>query len=466
MNYIVGMMMVTLGPKAKAGDVFWLTLTVLHHVVPHYHDRNLIGAQIDSRILNDLLAECCPHCNREFEKQSVQPDLFFVEWLLAILSTALDVKLTQRVWDVLLHSGRPAFLRVCLAMMSWCHNKLVEVSIARGKEGAYTMMEIKDVTKLCTDDDMAVILHRSVGLKEIATDERIAVLHRKHKTAIIEETAEREVRREVRKLRETTTLTFDQAKAIRQEFRRSMRRKRGTRGMAPGEEDLQELVKEEIRCEEFRVLLVRLFPSHRQLMEDAAELFFAAFDADGSGTISMEELLRGCALCCSNSLEGFVTNIFNVFDADRSGGLDQEEVTAMVRWLYFVHYAKPPSDDEVKEWVANLFRTVDVDHSGTLEIEELLNGYKTAPLITECFGSVPSMKIPLSYVSPAEQARQQELEMMRDIERINAMLQTKRVAVKMIRSAMVSVLLGSCPRLFSAWRANMLGGSDAREVGM
>ena len=71
------------------------------------------------------------------------------------------------------------------------------------------------------------------------------------------------------------------------------------------------------------------------------------FDADRSGTLDIMELLRGVALCCSKNVDSFVTNMFTVFDVDHSGGLDEEEATAMVQWLYFVHYAKPPSEDEV-----------------------------------------------------------------------------------------------------------------------
>jgi len=144
----------------------------------------------------------------------------------------------------------------------------------------------------------------------------------KYRKVILEETAQRKLRREVHKLKATTTLTLEQGKKIHKEFISCRRRS--------GDETSMDTRAEELDCIEFRALLLKLFPDDAVRMENAAECFFQAFDADSSGTLDIVEIIRGIALCCSRSIEDFVTNVFNVFDVDHSESLDKEEVQSMV----------------------------------------------------------------------------------------------------------------------------------------
>ena len=64
MNFIVATIMVHLEPVdgIREGDMFWLAMTILRRLLTGYHDRNLLGAQVDSKVLSQILAEQSPLC--------------------------------------------------------------------------------------------------------------------------------------------------------------------------------------------------------------------------------------------------------------------------------------------------------------------------------------------------------------------------------------------------------------------
>lgn len=79
--------------------MFWLSLTLFRALLPGYHDRNLLGAQVDARVLSEILEQQDPECFAAFSGLGVSPDLFFVEWVLG--------KATSRaiMLNVVLHVG-------------------------------------------------------------------------------------------------------------------------------------------------------------------------------------------------------------------------------------------------------------------------------------------------------------------------------------------------------------------------
>lgn len=131
------------------------------------------------------------------------------------------------------------------------------------------------------------------------SEEKIRGLRRRHLKEIREELAERSVRQELSKLRNTSNLSMTHANAIQHR--------------------MLQLEHGELTLTSFRKLLCELFPGDTELSTETAELFFDAFDTDKSGTIDVPELIRGAGLCSSKDVSSFVTNMFNVFDVDRSG---------------------------------------------------------------------------------------------------------------------------------------------------
>lgn len=113
MNYIAGVVMTQLKHKEgiREGDMFWLIM-IIFRCLPNYHDQSLSGAQADSRVLSALLAENHPAAAAAFEKNGLTPDLFFVEWLLGVMTSAVSFDTVTTVFEVLLQHGRPSLL-VC-----------------------------------------------------------------------------------------------------------------------------------------------------------------------------------------------------------------------------------------------------------------------------------------------------------------------------------------------------------------
>lgn len=362
MNYIAGVVLIQLGDSGVADhDIFLLTMVVLK-LLPGYHDRSLSGAQADSRVLTELLMQEYPECATDFESNGFTPDLFFVEWLLTVMTSACSVATVSSIFGVLLEHGQTSLLRACVAVMVWCHQQLPAGS---------SLMQIKEIALRCSVEQMAAILQGVIS-NPIVSDQVILDLRKKHLEAIQLENSTRSMRQEISRLRSTSNLTQEHGKALQA---RMLQLSRG------GEIDLAG----------FRAMLSELFPKEWGGNDHTAELFFSAFDTDSSGTLDVTELLRGVGLCCSKDIRGFVSNMFGVFDADESGGLDLAEVQRMVRWLCAVVYLNPPTTAETDQWVELMFATIDQDHSGTLELDEIMRCYVSMPLITECFSEMPSV---------------------------------------------------------------------------
>lgn len=178
MNYIAAVVMTQLKYKEgiREGDMFWLIM-VIFQCLPNYHDRSLSGAQTDSRVLSELLAQAYPEAAAIFEKNGLTPDLFFVEWLLGVMTSAVSIDTVISVFDVLFKIGRPGLLRACVAIMAWCFTRLPENG---------SLMEIKEISMQCTPEEVKSILQMAEQ-DPVASDEQILDLYTKHSIQIQQE---------------------------------------------------------------------------------------------------------------------------------------------------------------------------------------------------------------------------------------------------------------------------------------
>lgn len=62
--------------------------------------------------------------------------------------------------------------------------------------------------------------------------------------------------------------------------------------------------------------------------EATLDAAFAAFDQDGDGTLSFEEVVCGLALLTSGSMDDRIRVAFSAFDVDKNGVIDQRFVRA------------------------------------------------------------------------------------------------------------------------------------------
>ncbi|KAM6308561.1 NADPH oxidase 5-like [Aegotheles albertisi] len=131
----------------------------------------------------------------------------------------------------------------------------------------------------------------------------------------------------------------------------------------------------EINLEEFKTAL--------QVKESFfAERFFALFDSDGSGTISLEELLEALSLLVHGDETDKLRFLFQVYDVDGSGSIDPEELRVVLRWCLQESSIALP-EERLGDLTMVLFEAADKDHSGSITFEELREQLEAFPEVME-----------------------------------------------------------------------------------
>ncbi|XP_061303456.1 NADPH oxidase 5 [Pezoporus flaviventris] len=113
-----------------------------------------------------------------------------------------------------------------------------------------------------------------------------------------------------------------------------------------------------------------------------AERFFALFDADGSGSISLEELLKALSLLVHGSEMDKLRFLFQVYDVDGSGSIDPDELRLVLRGCLWESAIALP-EERLTDLTMALFEAADKDHSGSITFEELREELEGFPEVME-----------------------------------------------------------------------------------
>ena len=122
MNFVCGMLLLLLEEE----DAYWVMVTILGELVPHYYNGNLIGNMADQRTLEQLLKQHLPACYEALQSNGVTMELFATQWLLSLYVNALPTETVLRVWDVFFYDGREALMRIALAMFLQAQDDIVK----------------------------------------------------------------------------------------------------------------------------------------------------------------------------------------------------------------------------------------------------------------------------------------------------------------------------------------------------
>ena len=163
MNFIVGMIMFeAVGmPQIQESDIYWLAMAIFTGLLPHYYDCNLLGSQIDSRVLTDLVWTHLPAVAQSLEEARVVLQVLTIEWLMTLFTTALPWRVAARAWTNVFEKGRVMLLAVCIALLDWCHKRITpaggEVDAPLPPTGGM-MKQLRSMLWRCGEADMDAII--------------------------------------------------------------------------------------------------------------------------------------------------------------------------------------------------------------------------------------------------------------------------------------------------------------------
>uniref|UniRef100_A0A5F8GA23 NADPH oxidase 5 n=1 Tax=Monodelphis domestica TaxID=13616 RepID=A0A5F8GA23_MONDO len=129
-----------------------------------------------------------------------------------------------------------------------------------------------------------------------------------------------------------------------------------------------------------------------------AERFFALFDSDGSGTITLQELLGALNLLIHGNTMDKLKFLFQVYDVDgkgmatrgsqwslgkcRNGSIDPDELRVVLQSCLKESAISLP-EEKLDDLTLALFESADKDHSGSITFEELQEELDKFPEVME-----------------------------------------------------------------------------------
>eukprot|EP00092_Neocalanus_flemingeri_P072599 GFUD01089418.1.p1 GENE.GFUD01089418.1~~GFUD01089418.1.p1 ORF type:complete len:200 (-),score=72.88 GFUD01089418.1:90-689(-) len=102
-----------------------------------------------------------------------------------------------------------------------------------------------------------------------------------------------------------------------------------------------------------------------------AEALFRVFDEDNSGTLSFYEYMQAANLKKMKKPEEKLRWIFTAFDADGGGTIDVEEIREIVVWLFRLA-GIDEDEDLLASCLMDIRDTIDEDRDGDISMEEFV----------------------------------------------------------------------------------------------
>ncbi|CAL4120820.1 unnamed protein product, partial [Meganyctiphanes norvegica] len=110
-------------------DAFWCLVYIVEFLQPRdYYNRNLLGSQVDQRVLKDLMAEKLPRLHNHFERHGLDVSLFTFNWFLCVYIDIIPHITFLTIWDSFLYEGSKVLFRYALAIFKLCEEGVLERS--------------------------------------------------------------------------------------------------------------------------------------------------------------------------------------------------------------------------------------------------------------------------------------------------------------------------------------------------
>ncbi|RKP26648.1 rab-GTPase-TBC domain-containing protein, partial [Syncephalis pseudoplumigaleata] len=99
-------------------NAFWTLVYLLEHIIPEgYHSHQLMAAQADQRVLEELCRDTAPQLAGHLKACGVDMAAITISWFLSIFAESMPLEALLRVWDMVLVEGFLALFRISVALL-------------------------------------------------------------------------------------------------------------------------------------------------------------------------------------------------------------------------------------------------------------------------------------------------------------------------------------------------------------
>jgi len=159
-------------------ESFWTTCCICEELLPGYYDKSLIGAAIDQRVFEDLLAYKLPDIYHHLKDLHVPSEMISLPWFMCLYIGYLPLDVTIHILDILFYEGREILFKVGLALF-----KLHERTILMSNDATDITIAMKQLENF----DSSKILKVALTEFDDLPLQRIDELYQMYRIQIIKE---------------------------------------------------------------------------------------------------------------------------------------------------------------------------------------------------------------------------------------------------------------------------------------
>ena len=109
----------------KEEDAFWAIVAIVEILPPDYYSQTMIGAQVDQRVLSDIMAEKYPKIMAHFHLFKIDLSLITFNWFLTLFVDNTNIEVVLAFWDSFFYEGDKMLFRFALAIFRIHHDALL-----------------------------------------------------------------------------------------------------------------------------------------------------------------------------------------------------------------------------------------------------------------------------------------------------------------------------------------------------
>merc|ERR1712087_848275 len=126
------------------------------------------------------------------------------------------------------------------------------------------------------------------------------------------------------------------------------------------------------------------FEGDERLVAELHRALFKAFDVNGDGVVTLDELLSGIVVLCGGSRDDKVRVAFDLFDRDGNGSISRSEMEKYLTSVFRILYEVSPATAESmavtaeklgKTTAAQCFEDADINGDGKISYDEFETWY-------------------------------------------------------------------------------------------
>ena len=135
----------------KEEDSFWAVVAVVEVLPPDYYSQTMVGAQVDQRVLSDIMSDKYPKIMAHFQQFKIDLSLITFNWFLTLYVDNTNIDVILAFWDSFLYEGDKVLFRFALAIFRIHHDMLLTT---RDGIEVYNFCRAIGDSDLCTPENI------------------------------------------------------------------------------------------------------------------------------------------------------------------------------------------------------------------------------------------------------------------------------------------------------------------------